>query len=350
MDVLDEEKEDIWREMDVELETLHSLSPRVISPLTSIVDSQETHANGAVDARKRIPSEKGRQFEIQRLKENRKTALANLTKQINVILPLLADFENEKQVRIEVVLLDELFVKMQEVHDMYLSALDDESEIELARQWYDTRDKDMFRSKQRINDYLHEAKKLRSGLRDTSSVKSKSSHHSRGSHSSSSTKLRLIEAKARAAALEVEARFLKEKQALRMASEELELRQKIAEAKAEERTYEEFNEEQNLDGMHDYLEDAKDKLTSTPFLSESKPNNQTTLKVNSVKFQGSAFVSTVTATPPVTTPIFVSTASMNPAAQPFVSRNLPINGVEQRDEYETPTDTKPSCNNKEEYT
>ena len=65
-----------------------------------------------------------------------------------MILPLLADFGNEKQVRIEVVLLDQLFVKMQEVHDMYLSALDDE----LARQWYDTRDKDVFWSKQRIKD------------------------------------------------------------------------------------------------------------------------------------------------------------------------------------------------------
>ncbi|KAK2554119.1 hypothetical protein P5673_024471 [Acropora cervicornis] len=112
---------------------------------------------------------------------------------------------------------------MQEVHDMYLSALNDESEIELARQWYDTRDKDVLRSKQRINDYLHDAKKLHS-LHDTDSVKFKSSRHSRGSpSSSSSTKLRLIEGKARSAALEVEARFLKEKQALRMASEELEL-------------------------------------------------------------------------------------------------------------------------------
>ena len=158
--------------------------------------------------------------------------------------------------------------------------------IELAHQWYDTRDKDVFRSKQRINDYLHEARKLRSGLHGTSSVKSKSSRHSKDSHSSSSAKLRLIEAKARAATLEVEARFLKEKQALRMASEELELRQKIAEAKAEERTYEEFDEEQNIDGMNDYLEDAKDKLTSTPFISEAKPNNQTALKVPAVKFQG----------------------------------------------------------------
>ena len=231
----------------------------------------------------------------------------------------------------------------------YLNALDDESEIELARQWYDTRDKDVFRSKQRINDYLRKAKKLRSGLHDTSSVKSKSSRHSKGSHcSSSSAKIRLIEAKAKAAALEVEARFLKEKQALRMATEELELRQKIAEAKAEERTYQEFDEEQNIDGMNDYLEDVKAKLTSTPFLTEAKPNSQTTLKVPSVKFQSSAFVSTVTTTPPVTTPIFVSTAVMNPAAQPFVSRNTPIKEERHREEYGTPTDTKPSCNNKEE--
>ena len=116
-------------------------------------------------------------------------------------------------------------------------------------------------------------------------MKSKSSRHSKGSHSSSSSVclLRLTEAKARAAALEIEARFLKEKQALTIATEELELRPKIVEAKAEERTYKEFDEEQNIDGMSDYLEDVKAKRTSTPFLSEARLNNQTTIKVPSVK-------------------------------------------------------------------
>ncbi|CAH3172594.1 unnamed protein product, partial [Porites lobata] len=66
--------------------------------------------------RKRIPTETGRQFKIQKLKENRKTALANLTKQMNLISPLLTDFENEKQV-------------LQEAHDAYLKALDDDDEI-----------------------------------------------------------------------------------------------------------------------------------------------------------------------------------------------------------------------------
>ena len=105
------------------------------------------------------------------MKESRKTALANLIKQINIILPLLADFEDEKKVRIEGVQLDQLFVKMQEVDDVYLSALHDKSEIELARQLFDTRDKDVLRSKQRINDYLHDAKKLCSEIQIISSFK-----------------------------------------------------------------------------------------------------------------------------------------------------------------------------------
>ena len=56
---------------------------------------------------------------------------------------MLADFENEKQVHIEVVQLDQLFLKMQEAHDMYLNVLDDDNETELTHQWYDTRDNDV---------------------------------------------------------------------------------------------------------------------------------------------------------------------------------------------------------------
>ena len=55
-----------------------------------------------------------------------------------------------------------------------------------------------------------------------------------------------MEAKAKAAALEVKAVFLKERQALRMASEELELRQEIVKAKVEEKLYEQFEMEQTL--------------------------------------------------------------------------------------------------------
>ena len=198
MEFPDEEKLCTWREVDMDLDTICS-SPRAISPLTGIL-AQETH----MDARKRIPTEKGRQFETQKLKENRKTALANLTKQMNLISPLLTDFENEEQVRTEVVHLDQLFVKVQEAHDAYLKALDDDDEIKLALEWFGTRDKDVLQLKQRIIGFLDDADKLRGGLRDTHSVKSKSSRRSRHSLSSvTSAKLKLVEAKAKAAALEV---------------------------------------------------------------------------------------------------------------------------------------------------
>ena len=64
--------------------------------------------------------------------------------------------------------------------------------------------------------------------------------------------------------------------------------------------------------MNDYLEGVKAKLTVTPFLTEAKPDDQTTLRV--------PFGSTVATTPPVTAPTFVSTVSMNPAARPLVLR------------------------------
>ena len=82
--------------------------------------------------------EKGKQFETQRLKEIRKTVLVNLTKQINIIPPLLADFESEKQVPTEVEQFDKLLVKMQEAHDMYLSCPNDDGEIKWAQQWYES--------------------------------------------------------------------------------------------------------------------------------------------------------------------------------------------------------------------
>ena len=110
-----------------------------------------------------------------------------------------------------------------------------------------------------------------------------------------------------------------------MASRELELRQQIAEAKAEEKTYEQFDEPQVIDGINDYLKNVPTKLTSIPILSDAQLNGQSTLKVPSVKFQRSTIVSIISTTTSVTTPISVSAASMNTTAQPFDPRNLSIN-------------------------
>ena len=72
---------------------------------------------------------------------------------------------------------------------------------------------------------MNDADKLRGDLRDTHSVKCKSSRRSRHSLSSvTSSKFKLVEGKAKAAALKVNESFLKQKPALRMAAEELENR------------------------------------------------------------------------------------------------------------------------------
>ena len=83
---------------------------------------------------------------------------------------------------------------MQEAHDAYLKSLDDDDEIKLALERFGTRDKDVLQLKQRIIGSLNDADKLRGGLRDTHSVKSKSSRRSRRSLSSvTSAKLRCFD-------------------------------------------------------------------------------------------------------------------------------------------------------------
>ena len=70
-----------------------------------------------------------------------------INNKMNLISPLLTDFENEKQVRMEVVHLDQLFVKVPEAHDAYLKASDDDDEIKLALEWFGTREKDVLQLK-----------------------------------------------------------------------------------------------------------------------------------------------------------------------------------------------------------
>ena len=132
---------------------------------------------------------------------------------------------------------------------MYVNALTDEHEIEEAHEWFGIHDKDVFTLKQSVIEFLNQAKRQYND-EEISSVRSRlPSRSKRSATSSCSSKTKLMEAKAKAAALEVKAVFLKERQALRMATEELELRQEIAQAKVEETFYEQFELEQNIYGI-----------------------------------------------------------------------------------------------------
>ena len=109
-----------------------------------------------------------------------------------------------------------------------------------ATEWFDIHDKEVFTFKQSVVEYLHEAKEYLNEEFSRSSVKSKYSHSMRSYASRSSNRSQLNQAKAKTASLEAKAAFLKEKQALKMAAVELELRRMIAQAKAEENVYEQF--------------------------------------------------------------------------------------------------------------
>ena len=159
------------------------------------------------------------------MKSDQKVALSNITRQINKIKPLLSSYSNQKLVQTEVKELDNLFVLMHDIHAKYLNALNDEEETKHAVKWYDVHDKEIFTFKQNIVDYLSEAKIMQEEEFDRSSMQSKCSYSKRSFASGSSSQSYLIQAKAKTAALEIKAAFLKENQALKMAIEELDLNQ-----------------------------------------------------------------------------------------------------------------------------
>ena len=155
----DRRRDDFRREFGMEkdfaefalLETSPERSPRAISPLNTIEDTEvEENVAAGADTRKRIPTGKGRDFEVQRLKDNRRSVLSNLTKRMNKIRPLLFSWKNVELVKVESQELDELFIKLQEAHERYANALTDEHEIEEAREWFSIHDEDVFTLKQSV--------------------------------------------------------------------------------------------------------------------------------------------------------------------------------------------------------
>ena len=209
--------------------------------------------NGATElesgARKKITTDKGEQYEIQRLKDRRTVALRHVTRQINKMKPLLVDLNNFEFVSFEMEGLNNLLVELQVAQDNFLEVLENESDIASANSWYEVHDGDVFKFKQSVCEYLSKAKELQSAeLNSAASNKShrsrKSNHSGRSNLSSLPSNSKLIKAKTRVAALEIEAAFLKEKQALKMAEEQLELRKNLAKAREEERIFEQMNNEE----------------------------------------------------------------------------------------------------------
>ena len=189
---------------------------------------EKSLVNGAAelesDARKKITTDKGKQYERQRLKERRTVALRHVSRQINKMKPLLVDLNNFEFVSFEMEGLNNLLVELHVAQDNFLKVLENESDIASANSWYEVHDGDVFKFKQSVCEYLSNAKEFQSA--ELSSAAANKSHGSRTSKhsgcsnlSSLSSHSKLRKAKSKVAALEVEAAFLKEKQPLKMAEE-----------------------------------------------------------------------------------------------------------------------------------
>ncbi len=144
-----------------------------------------------------------------------------------------------------------LIAKLHDAHDEYFNSVEDTVESKNAAKWFEIHDSDIFKFKQILCEYMSKAK---CQIYEMKSITSKGSHRSsqisgcsrRSDSSTISPKSRLIEARAKVAKLEVEAKYLKETQALRMASKELKLKKVLAEAKKVEQIHEQASNDDTL--------------------------------------------------------------------------------------------------------
>ena len=240
------------RSSSMDMELIRAISPLNTPPTDAVSETwlhdsakvqgslntkEKSTVNGAEElesgARKKIPTDKGKRYEIKRLKDRRTVALRHLSRQINKMKPRLVDFNTFEFVSAEMEGLNNLLLELQVAQDNFLEMLENDSDIASANSWYEVHDRDVFKFKQSVYEYVSKAKELQSAeLNSAASNHShrsrKSNHSGRSNLSSLSSKSKLIKAKTRVADLEVEAAFLKEKQALKMAEGQLELKKSLA--------------------------------------------------------------------------------------------------------------------------
>ena len=180
--------------------------------------------------RSRTATEKGEFLRLQRLEDERKAAGAALRKQITKENSLFEQHQETDVTSLERgrEILDLHRERMDKAHQMYFNKLRDSKELVQALQWFDTRDREYFQCRTRINEVKHISDLM-------SLVSSRSSKRS-----SSSIISKRAKAAARAACLEVEMDFLEREAEYKR----LVMLKEIAKAKAEEEAMRKIEEEE----------------------------------------------------------------------------------------------------------
>ena len=208
----------------------------------------EDGALGKLDAnhsrirRTRSLTEKGRRYQADTLLEKRKRAISRMQRKAKAIDDLLYSAGNQVAVREELDQYSDLFKLVTNHHEEYCKLLDAENQ-QHEELWFDDLDQDVFSFKHRVHSWLKEAaQKSSRGSRCSSDSKRSSSSRSSASNKSSgssrsSTKLKLLEEKARIAELEADATLMMEQQKAETQAKMFQLQREVVRAKARAQVY-----------------------------------------------------------------------------------------------------------------
>ena len=187
-----------------------------------------------ISARIRIPTEKGKDFKVQLLKQSRTAALSAISRKRTEIIHMMSDQNNIDLVRNELTTFDTLCQRYQEEHNNLYQALETAEEKDQSSLTFSLKDSESFEfrkqvvqwltvGEQRINDQLDQILEQRS----RASHSSRSSRSSRRSHASKSSRLSAAEERAKVTKLLAERSMLSKKFELQQAEEQLNLELKL---------------------------------------------------------------------------------------------------------------------------
>ena len=212
-------------------------------------DGNINETDPTISARFRIPTEKGKDFKVQLLKQSRTAALSAISRKRTEIMHMMSDQNNIDLVRNELTTFDTLCQRYQEEHNNLYQALETAEEKDQSSLTFSLKDSESFEfrkqivqwltvGEQRINDRLDQLLEQRLCV-------SHSSRSSRRSHACKSSRLSGAEERAKIAELLAERSMLSKKFELQQAEEQLNLELKIAKAPTRERVFTELEKEES---------------------------------------------------------------------------------------------------------
>ena len=245
----------------------------------------QDHIDGAAEEekekRRRIPTQKGREYQISILDSRRRKTASRLLRKGKMIEDLLYSPSNIQAVKEQLNQMDDIFKLIEETQHELISL-----DVQFSDDdWFDHIDEQVFSVKYKAHAWLRETEEAdkKSVKSDGSSKRSSKSGSSKGSKSSSNSSSRrkhcsynikdqVIKEKMKVAELIAEQTYMEKKKAAEYESKYLEIQQQMAKAQARVKVLAEAEEESVADLKYRNCEDWK--LPSSTLRPKENEENQ----------------------------------------------------------------------------